>query len=153
MYVICNVTNSIGKIKVKKLDEFVKNAYEHWITSFGKFRTLKSSLHWTLGHVTQLIAMNNGYSLAEISENSLEALIKHYRYVTKHMARQSSFVENTQDCLKTLYILSLYKMRQHEKITSKALKNDEMSEKIRDFFENGNSASVNDIKWKVPELD
>ena len=28
-----------------------------------------------------------------------------------------------------------------------------MSEKIRDFFENGNSASVNDIKWKVPELD
>ena len=51
----------------------------------AKHRTLKNSLHWMLGHVADLIGMNNGYSLAEVSENSLEASIKRYRYITQNL--------------------------------------------------------------------
>ena len=45
-------------------------------------------------------------SLAEISENSIEAMIKQYRYLTTNISRQNSFNENTFDSLKALYILS-----------------------------------------------
>ena len=75
------VCNSIGKINVKAFDDYIKSAYFHWIKTFGKYRKLKSSIHWTLGHVIQFISMNSGYSLAEMSENSVEAIIKSYRYI------------------------------------------------------------------------
>ena len=35
---------------------------------------MKSSIHWTLGHVIKFISMNSGYSLAEMSENIVEAV-------------------------------------------------------------------------------
>ena len=34
------------------------------------------ALRWSLAHISELLAMNNGFSLAEISENSIEAMIK-----------------------------------------------------------------------------
>ena len=46
------------------------------IYNFKKFVHIKSSLHWTLGHVAQLIALNEGYTLAGVSENSFENWIK-----------------------------------------------------------------------------
>ena len=79
--VILYVCNSIGKINIKAFDDYIKSAYCHWIKTFGKYRKLKSSIHWTLGHVIQFIYMNSGYSLAEMSENSVEAIIKSYRYI------------------------------------------------------------------------
>ena len=60
----------------------MKNAYSHWIQAFKRFVHIKSSLHWTLGHVAQLIAGNDGYTMAEVSENSYEKWIKPYRYNT-----------------------------------------------------------------------
>ena len=77
--VIIGVTNRIGKIKVQAFQKYVKTAYRDWLRNFKKFVHIKSSLHWTLAHVADLIAMNDGYTLAEISENSFENWIKHYR--------------------------------------------------------------------------
>ena len=80
--VILTVTNSIGRIKLKQFESYVTQAHIHWITAFGKYRKLKSSIHWSLGHVIELLRKNHGYNLAERSENSLEATICHYRYFT-----------------------------------------------------------------------
>ena len=118
-HVILSVTNTIGKVDADFFGGFVKNAYKDWITWFGKFRKIKSSLHWTLAHVAELIEMNGGYSLAEYSENCIENMIKHYRYITRNLARQTSFLANCRDSLKALYILSRYNIRRHDKPESK----------------------------------
>ena len=57
------------------------------------------------------IVINLAIGLAERSANSLEAKIKIYQYINKHMARNSSFAENSTDCLKVLNILSLQSIR------------------------------------------
>ena len=149
--IILSVTNTIGKVKVGKFREFVKNSYIHWITAFGKWRCLKKSIHWTLAHVAELIEKNDSYSLAEISENSLEALIKRYRYVSANLARQSTFGNNCEDTLNKLYQQSLFKIRRHEKSKDdKPLKSDVESVQIRSFFLN--AETVSERKWTVPEL-
>ena len=50
-------------------------------------------------------------SVAERSENSLEAIICTYRYLTNHMSRKCSFVDNCTDCLKILNIQEGNKFR------------------------------------------
>ena len=57
------------------------------------------------------IVINLAIGLAERSANSLEAKIKTYRYINKHMATNLSFAENSTDCLKVLNILSLQSIR------------------------------------------
>ena len=37
-----------------KFREYVKKAYMEWVQNFGKYTHIKSSLHWTLGHVADL---------------------------------------------------------------------------------------------------
>ena len=63
-------------LQVQEFEKCVKNAYMHWLQNFKKFVHIKSSLHLTLGHVAQLIARNEGYTLAGVSENSFENWIK-----------------------------------------------------------------------------
>ena len=104
--------------------------------------------------IEQLIK-NNGYSLAEVSENSLENLIKFYRYVTQNLSRQTSFAENTEDCLKVLNIIASYRFRKHDKRvikSEKAHKDDEESRIINSFFVNRNASTVSERKWTMPEL-
>ena len=77
--IIIGVSNKIGKIRVQNFADYMKEAYSHWINQFGKFVHLNSSIHWTMGHMAELIAKNQGYTLAEYSENSFENWILHYR--------------------------------------------------------------------------
>ena len=80
--------------------------------------------------------MNNGFSLAEISENSIEAMIKQYRYQTANMSRQTSFVDYAYDSLKSLYILSSSEIRKlscEEKLRKSKNRNSE-TEMIENFF-------------------
>ena len=62
--VIIRVTNKIGKIKVQEFQEYVHSAYMHWLANFKKFVHIKNSIHWTLGQISEIIARNNGYTLA-----------------------------------------------------------------------------------------
>ena len=97
-----------------------------------------------LAHLADLIGMNNGYSLAEVSENSLEASIKRYRYITQNLARQTSFQENTEDSLKVMFILSSFKLRQFVKRdpSEHKVKDDADALIIESFFVNGST------KWQ-----
>ena len=75
-------------------------------------------------------------SLAEISENSIEAMIKQYRYLTTNISRQNSFNENAFDSLKALYILSsseIWKLTSEEKSKKTKDRNSE-TEMIENFF-------------------
>ena len=153
--VILNVTNSIGNIRIKEFESYVKAAHCHWISAFGQYRKIKSSIHWSLGHIIELLCKNNCQSLAEKSGNSLEAAIKNYRYITSHCARHSSFAENCADCLKVLNILSLQRVRKfnlREK-TEFPLKDNEESKLIRSFFQNGNSENLIDMKWDTSSFE
>ena len=80
---------------------------------------------------------------------SLEATIKIYRYITNHLSRHSSFDDNCFGCLKVLNICSLQsikKFNSKEKIEF-PLKDDEESNLMRSFFQNGNSSNLVDMKW------
>jgi hypothetical protein len=132
--VIIAVTNKIGKINCQKFNEYVQNAYKHWITAFGKFVDIKSSIHWTMAHVSTLIARNGSYTLAEISENSIEKWIKPYRVVTDKNARQGSMQENNIDCLKYFYIQSRHDIRKFDKVKKSKKENDDISKLIDSFF-------------------
>ena len=132
--VIIGVTNKIGKIRVQEFEKYVKNAYSHWIKAFKRFVHIKSSLHWTLGHIAQLIAGNDGYTMAGVSENSFEKWSKSYRYITVNNAKQTSMQDNNTDCLRAMYLQSRQDIRQLDKAKKPRESDDEISKLIDSFF-------------------
>ena len=128
--VIISVTNRIWKIKVQEFQNFVKESYSHWLKAFKKFQHIKSSLHWTLSHIGQLIALNESYSLAEVSENSIEKIIKPYKYITTNNARQTSMAQNNIDCLRALYLQTHQDIRQLDKPKKPRESDDDISKLI-----------------------
>ena len=132
-HVIISVTNRIGKIHVQSFQNYVQTAYSHWSKAFKKFVHIKSSLHWTLSHVGTLIALNNSYTLAEVSENSIEKFIKPYCYITVNNARSTSIQDNHVDCLRLMYC-SRYDIRQFDKRKKPMESDDEISKLIDSFF-------------------
>ena len=131
--VIIGVTNRIGKIKVQAFQKYVKDAYVHWLYNFKKFVHIKSSLHWTLGHVAELIAKNEGYTLAGVSENSFENWIKAYRDTTENHARQTSMEDNNCDSLRAMWLHTRHDIRQFDKHPEKS-HNNPLTQTIHDFF-------------------
>ena len=132
--VIIGVTNKIGKINCQAFSEYVKKAYLHWINSFKQFAHIKSSLHWTLGHVCKLIASNRGYTLAGVSENSVEKWIKPYRKVTDTNARSTSMQDNNTDCLRVMYLQTRQDIRKFDKVMKSVELDDDVSKQIDSFF-------------------
>ena len=132
--VIIGVTNSIGQINVEDFGAYVKSALCDWIKNFGKFVHIKSSLHWTMSHVAELITKNDGYTLADYTENTFENWIKSYRFTTDNQARQFGIKENNIDCLNTLYLASRQDVRRNDLVKPKKKKNDHISVKINSFF-------------------
>ena len=120
-------------IHVQSFQNYVQTAYSHWSKAFKKFVHIKSSLHWTLSHVGTLIALNNSYTLAEVSENSIEKFIKPYRYITVNNARSTSIQDNHVDCLRLMYC-SRYDIRQFDKRKKPMESDDEISKLIDSFF-------------------
>ena len=105
------MTNRIVKIKVQEFQKYVKDSCNHWLIHFKKFVHVKSSLHWTFGHIDELIAKNNGYILAKVSENSFENWIKAYRDTTENHRRHTSIQDNNSDCLRTMWLHSKQDIR------------------------------------------
>ena len=64
--VIVGFINRICKVKAQEFQKYVKDANNHWLINFKKFVHVKISFHWTYGHVAELIAKNDGYTLAEV---------------------------------------------------------------------------------------
>ena len=146
--VIIGVTNKIGKINCQAFSEYVKDAYLHWINSFKQFAHIKSSLHWTLGHVCTLIASNRGYTLAGVSENSVEKWIKPYRVVTLTNARQTKMQDNNTDCLRIMYLQTRQDIRKFDRIMKTTEPDDDVSRKIDSFFIKNEDGKVWSFKEK-----
>ena len=70
------------------------------------------------------------------------------------MARNSSFAENSTDCLKVLNILSLQSIRKF-KPTEKVEKGKDENESnlIKSFFQNGNASNLVDVKWNTSSFE
>ena len=132
--VIIGVTNRIGKINVQESQKYVHNSHRHWIDSFKKFVHLKSSIHWTMAHIAELIAKNQGYTLAEVSENSFENWIKHYRDTTNHHARNTSMEDNDIDSLRAMWLLTRQDIRQFDQKPKKKHEDTELTKKIHEVF-------------------
>ena len=108
---------------------------------------MKSSLHWTLGHVADLIELNDGYSLAEVSENSFENWIKTYRHTTENHARQTSMQDNNSDSLRNMWLYSRQDVRKFDKNPKQSKVDNHLTQKINDFFE----VSEDGQKWSFQE--
>ena len=135
-HIIIGVTNCIGRINVPKFQKYVQDAHEHWLNSFKKFTHIKSSVHWNLAHCADLIAQNDGYTLAEVSENSVENWIKYYRDATENHARSTSMGANNTDCLRAMWLHTMHDIRQFDKPSKKPYKeDDEVTKIIHSFFE------------------
>ena len=73
LYVISNVANSNGKkVIIETFAPFVKNTYLHIATVCKFLPHLTNSLHWCLGHIVELLELNDSYALGETrAESSL----------------------------------------------------------------------------------
>ena len=131
--VIYRAANTIGKMRTKEFGDYIKAAYYHWKKSFSFFK-VKESIHLTLGHLAELVSLNDDYSLAESSEGSLECSHKNYRRITDTLALQTSFLDNCKDSLKKMWIDSNLKVRQFGK--KKPRKNNRVTDeqKLVDSF-------------------
>ena len=101
--VIYRAANTIGKMHTKEFGDYIKSAYYNWKKNFP-FYKVKESIHWTLGHLAELISLNDDYSLAESSEGSLECSHKNYRRIEATLALQTSFLDNCTTSLKKMWI-------------------------------------------------
>ena len=103
-----------------------------------KFVHVKSSLYWTFGHIAELIAKNDGYTLAEVSENSFENWIKAYLDTTENHGRHTSVEDTNNDCLRAMWLHSKQDIRQFDKPSVKKQDGSdlakELTKEIHDFF-------------------
>ena len=112
LHVISSIANSNGKkIIMETFAPFVKNTYIH-VANFCKFLPhLPNSLHWCLGHIIELLEMNDSYALGETSENGLEHMQQFARRMSLRLARKDTVHHQTQDAMKRLWIMSSHVIR------------------------------------------
>ena len=105
-------------------------------------------LHWTLDHVCKLIASNRGYTLAGVSENSVEKWVKPYRKVTITNARSTSMQDNNTDCLRVMYLQTRQDIRKFDKVPKSTEIDDDVSKLIDSFFIKNEDGKVWSFKEK-----
>ena len=103
--VIARVANSTKKINVPKFKEFCKEAYIFKVQSFD-WASLPVTQHRGYSHFADVIQLNDGIGLGDVSESCLESSHKILRFASKHLARQEDNLKNAYDCFNHLWFLS-----------------------------------------------
>ena len=67
-----------------------------------------------LGHLGELSELNDGFATGELSEGSLESIMKILRRYETTLARNTSFVDNATDCLKRIWLQGDPELRLHK---------------------------------------
>ena len=67
---------------------------------------LSETVHMVLGHIWQLIALNDGYGLGQMTEQGLEGMNKLIRRFSERFARHVSLEANMVDVMHRLQTLS-----------------------------------------------
>ena len=98
---ILRVISSQHRVHILDFDELCKEASLLIATNF-KWTKINYTLHGILHHSTELIALNDGYSLGSLSEEGLEAANKHIRIYLETHARKNSLENQMVDVMARL---------------------------------------------------
>lgn len=103
--IICGVIPSKRQVDVSKFKNICTDTY---LLLRQRFPTVAVSetAHMVLGHSFQLIELNEGYGLGQMSEQGLEGLNKLVRQFSVGFARQISLDANITDVIHRLQVLS-----------------------------------------------
>ena len=94
--IICGIIPSKRQVDTGKLKDLCTNAYLLLRNKFS-FVPVSETAHMVLGHSFQLIELNDGYGLGQMSEQGLEGLNKLVRRFSERYARQRSLDANITD--------------------------------------------------------
>ncbi|CAL4194646.1 unnamed protein product, partial [Meganyctiphanes norvegica] len=98
---ILRVISSQHQVNISAFDEVCKEA-SLLIATYFKWVKVNYTLHGVLHHSTELIALNDGYSLGSLSEEGLEAANKHIRIYLETHARKTSVEDQMVDVMARL---------------------------------------------------
>ena len=103
--IICGILPSKRQVDTGKLKDLCTNAYLLLRNKFP-YVPVSETAHMVLGHSFQLIELNDGYGLGQMSEQGLEGLNKLVRRFSERYARQKSLDANITDVVNRLQVLS-----------------------------------------------
>ena len=103
--VIVGILPSKRRVDTSKLKQLCTDAYLLLRSKFS-YVPISETAHMVLGHSFQLIELNDGYGLGQMSEQGLEGLNKLVRRFSERYARQRSLDANITDVVNRLQVLS-----------------------------------------------
>ena len=103
--IILRVISSKRQVDTTKLKSICTDTYLFLRSNFPSI-SVSETAHMVLGHSFQLIELNDGYGLGQMSEQGLEAINKLVRRFSERFARHRSLDANIIDVINRLQVLS-----------------------------------------------
>ena len=85
------------RVNIEKVRELTQDVYLAIVEHFP-WAAVSPSVHRILAHSWEVMELNNGFGLGDLSEEGLEALNKRIRSRREHGARKNSTLSNFMDC-------------------------------------------------------
>ena len=90
------------RVNIEKVRELTQEVYMAIVENFP-WAVVSPSVHRILAHSWEVMELNNGFGLGDLSEEGLEALNKMIRSRREHGARKTSTEDNMRDCYNHLW--------------------------------------------------
>ena len=90
------------RVKIEKVRGLAQDVYLAIVEHFS-WAVVSPSVHRILAHSWEVMELNNGFGLGDLSEEGLEALNKMIRSRREHGARKDSTENNFRDCYNHLW--------------------------------------------------
>ena len=90
------------RVKIEKVRGLAQDVYLAIVEHFS-WAVVSPSVHRILAHSWEVMELNNGFGLGDLSEEGLEALNKMIRTRREHGARKDSTENNFRDCYNHLW--------------------------------------------------
>ena len=90
------------RVNIEKVRELTQDVYLAIVEHFP-WAAVSPSVHRILAHSWEVMELNNGFGLGDLSEEGLEALNKRIRSRREHGARKTSTLANFMDCYNHLW--------------------------------------------------
>ena len=103
--IILRVGSSKRPVDIERLQQICIETNVMIVTKFPSAE-LSETVHMVLGHIWQLIALNDGYGLGQMTEQGLEGMNKLIRRFSERFARHVSLEANMLDVMHRLQTLS-----------------------------------------------
>ena len=90
------------RVNIEKVRELTQDVYLAIVEHFP-WAAVSPSVHRILAHSWEVMELNNGFGLGDLSEEGLEALNKRIRSRREHGARKDSTENNFRDCYNDMW--------------------------------------------------